>query len=437
MSKNQPLDWKTIVANAPSDWKRAPFKAVFRERKEKNCDHLPLLSITRNDGLIYQHETERKDTSRSNKSSYLRVAVGDIAYNTMRMWQGVSVYCDKEGIVSPAYTIMSIKGANDAHYYAALLKFEPLVREFRARSQGLVSDTWSLKFRHLTQIPTIIPPLPEQKKIAAILSSVDEAIEATEAVIEQTRTVKKGLLQELLTRGIGHTEFKKTAIGEIPRSWAVKHLQDILLEPTRNGYSPVASENITGRWVLSLGALTPDGLDSSEIKPIEWSDTNSDRSTLSPGDLLISRSNTIDRVGYSSIYMGAPEHCCYPDLMIRVRPNTNIVLVEFLNAYLWTPFARQYFQSRSAGTSGSMVKITGKVLTKLKVPIPPLDEQIKIINHLKAINYTLNDNQSSQKKLKSLKRGLLQDLLTGKVRVNTLDLPALLNAEAPAEAQAE
>ncbi len=70
----------------------------------------------------------------------------------------------------------------------------------------------------------LLPPLAEQKKIAAILSSVDEAIQATEAVIEQTRRVKDGLLQDLLTRGIGHTRFKQTEIGEIPESWEVRQL---------------------------------------------------------------------------------------------------------------------------------------------------------------------------------------------------------------------
>ncbi|MBE2941295.1 hypothetical protein HPK04_11805, partial [Anoxybacillus flavithermus] len=76
-------------------------------------------------------------------------------------------------------------------------------------------------------LPIAIPPLAEQRKIAAILSSVDEAIEKTEAIIEQTEKVKKGLMQQLLTKGIGHTKFKKTEIGEIPEGWEVVELQDL------------------------------------------------------------------------------------------------------------------------------------------------------------------------------------------------------------------
>src|SRR5690554_5829072 len=105
-----------------------------------------------------------------------------------------------------------------------------------------------------------LPPLPEQKKIAAILSSVDEAIEATEAVIEQTRTVKKGLLQELLTRGIGHTEFKKTAIGEIPRSWEVRAVENLadVIDPQPSHRTPPQDDN--GIPYIGMGDINDDGV---------------------------------------------------------------------------------------------------------------------------------------------------------------------------------
>lgn len=84
------------------------------------------------------------------------------------------------------------------------------------------------KWRSLASMPVLVPPLPEQKKIAEILGSVDEAIQGTQAVIDQTRKVKQGLLQRLLTRGIGHTRFKQTEIGEIPESWGVDELVDLV-----------------------------------------------------------------------------------------------------------------------------------------------------------------------------------------------------------------
>lgn len=87
------------------DWKTDPLGNLFIERNEKGFSDLPLLSLTEKDGIIPQKETNRKDNSSADKSKYLRICRGDIAYNTMRMWEGRSAYVDIEGVVSPAYTI--------------------------------------------------------------------------------------------------------------------------------------------------------------------------------------------------------------------------------------------------------------------------------------------------------------------------------------------
>lgn len=108
----------------------------------------------------------------------------------------------------------------DARFLHASLDFQHQRINFDYQSKAHPSV-----IRPLYRVP--LPPLPEQKKIAAILSSVDEAIQAKRAVIEQTRRVKEGLLQDLLTRGIGHTRFKQTEIGEIPDAWKVRHLRQI------------------------------------------------------------------------------------------------------------------------------------------------------------------------------------------------------------------
>ena len=92
-------------------------------------------------------------------------------------------------------------------------------------TSGSMKNISKPKFK---EIRLLLPPLPEQTKIAAILSSVDEAIAATQSVIDQTRKVKQGLLQDLLTRGIGHTRFKQTEIGEIPEAWEVKRLDSVV-----------------------------------------------------------------------------------------------------------------------------------------------------------------------------------------------------------------
>lgn len=174
--------------------------ALFDERVEANRSDLRLLSITREDGIVPRDDIGRKDTSNEDKSKYLRVCPGDIAYNTMRMWQGVSAMSTHEGIVSPAYTVVRPKAQLiDAQFAAYLFKFEPVVFLFYRYSQGLVSDTWNLKYHHFSEIKVEIPELSEQVAIAKVLKAADEEIALLEKHLDHLREEKRALMADLLT----------------------------------------------------------------------------------------------------------------------------------------------------------------------------------------------------------------------------------------------
>lgn len=173
---------------------------LFTERVETSRPDLPLLSVTREDGVIPRAEVGRKDTSNEDKSKYLRVCPGDIAYNTMRMWQGVSAISKFEGIVSPAYTVVVPRRTLiDAQFAAYLFKHRPVIFRFYRYSQGLVSDTWNLKFPHFGEIKVEIPELDEQIAIATMLKDADAQIAALERNLNCLRKEKRALMQDLLT----------------------------------------------------------------------------------------------------------------------------------------------------------------------------------------------------------------------------------------------
>jgi type I restriction enzyme S subunit len=149
------------------NWQEKKLCESFTERVEKRREDLPLLSLGE-EGLAYQSDTARKDNSNQDKSKYLRVAIGDIAYNTMRMWQGRCVYVDIEGIVSPAYTVCKPKRGIDSRFHYYLFKTHRMISKFHQHSQGLVSDTLNLKYHAFSKIKYLLPPsLAEQEKIAA------------------------------------------------------------------------------------------------------------------------------------------------------------------------------------------------------------------------------------------------------------------------------
>lgn len=180
-------------------WQRYQLGQLFSERKETNRLDLPLLSITQDRGVIHRDEVGRKDTSSDDKTKYKRLCPDDIGYNTMRMWQGVSALSDKEGIVSPAYTIVTPEKSVSARYMAYLFKLPRTIHDFYRYSQGLVSDTWNLKFPNFSEVEVSVPTRSEQEVIADILNGCDNE---TATLIRHAQNLcrqKKALMQQLLT----------------------------------------------------------------------------------------------------------------------------------------------------------------------------------------------------------------------------------------------
>lgn len=181
------------------EWESHEFGSIFHERVETGQEALPLLSITADDGVVYQDATGRKNTSNEDKSKYRRICVNDIGYNTMRMWQGRSCLSDKEGIVSPAYTIVTPTGKIFPAFAGYLFKLPELIHVFYRHSQGLVSDTWNLKFNHFKKISWKIPGVKEQEKIASVLNTADQEMRALQKKLDFLKQEKKALMQQLLT----------------------------------------------------------------------------------------------------------------------------------------------------------------------------------------------------------------------------------------------
>lgn len=193
------LTGRRRVGRFQTEWRRWHLGELFQERVETNRNDLPLLSITRENGVVPRDGLDRKDTSNEDKSKYLRICPGDIGYNTMRMWQGVSALSRHEGIVSPAYTICIPGPEIDGMFASYLFKLPEIIHLLYRYSQGLTSDTWNLKFRHFAAIKVRIPEPEEQIAIASILSVLDEELALLKLQREALAQQKRGLMQKLLT----------------------------------------------------------------------------------------------------------------------------------------------------------------------------------------------------------------------------------------------
>jgi len=181
------------------EWKEMYLGEMFTERNETKFFDLPLLSIGQN-GVYPQDESVKKDTSNEDKSKYKRICPGDIGYNTMRMWQGRSALSELEGIVSPAYTIVTPKKNADSLFFSYLFKMTKMTNLFWRNSQGLVDDTLNCKFKDFSIVKVHLPQSKEeQTAIARVLQAADKEISLLKAKAEKLREQKKGLMQQLLT----------------------------------------------------------------------------------------------------------------------------------------------------------------------------------------------------------------------------------------------
>ena len=196
----QLLTGKKRLPGFEGEWKTDKFGKLFAERVETKYEHMELLAITGTQGVIPRSWLDLKDNSSDDKSKYLHICIGDIGYNTMRMWQGVSAYSNYEGIVSPAYTILKPKEDICAKYFSYLFKLPEVVFLFYRFSQGLVDDTRNLKYENFKKINVTYPShSKEQKAIAQVLETADQEMDLLRQDIEQENKKKKALMQLLLT----------------------------------------------------------------------------------------------------------------------------------------------------------------------------------------------------------------------------------------------
>ena len=181
------------------EWKTVKLGHIFKERTERAKGNETLLAVTISNGVQRRDEIDLKDNSSDDKSNYKCVYIGDIAYNTMRMWQGASGVSPYNGIVSPAYTIVTPirPDLHNMTFWAYYFKYSPLVQTFQKYSQGLTSDTWNLKFPQFSEIAVTMPPISEQDKIAECLSVFDEHCKCEDEKLQALLQVRPSLLQQL------------------------------------------------------------------------------------------------------------------------------------------------------------------------------------------------------------------------------------------------
>ena len=274
--------------------------------------------------------------------------------------------------------------------------------------------------RDLRRLRLAVPPLVEQRNIAAILSSVDDVIDKTQTVIDQVQILKRGVMQELLTRGLPgrHTQFKETRVGDVPACWRLVALGEVL-EAIEAGWSPKceARQAEMSEWgVLKVSSTSSGRFRQHENKALLDQLEPRPALEVKDGDVLVARaSGVLELVGRSAFVHRTRRRLMLSDKTLRLQVKKSVIRPLFLHLVLGDIGVRRQILIRTTGSH--MRNVSQRALRSVPIPVPTLEEQERIEVLERHASARLEKEAESLRQLEEVKSALMSVLLTGELRV--------------------
>ncbi len=430
-------DWDMAELHLPPTWRRTPLDSATRATITYGIvqagPHVPggIPYIRTGDMSADQLTVDGLlRTSKRIAARYLRSQVdeGDIVC-AIRATVGkvlpVPRELDGANLTQGTARIAADPSAATAGYLLWALRSTGVQQQFDRSIKGTTFKEITLG--KLREVYVDLPPLPEQRQIAEVLDTVDEAIRKTEQIIAKLKQVKQGLLHDLLTRGIDdngelrdpdrHPEqFKDSALGRIPKAWDVVELGVVVPKAVYG-----ISESLdAGPGIPVLRMMNfKDG--EADVTDLKFSRSKTARELLlRNGDVLFNRTNSIDHVGRTGIWRWQIAEASFASYLVRLEPDDHRLRAEFLNR--WLNWDLTQLRIRRVATPGvHQVNINPTNLRKTTIALPTsLEEQDAAVTALAELDTRLRCEIAESAKMRLLKQGLMEDLLTGRVRVTKL-----------------
>ena len=386
----------------------------FSSSREKGHEGLPLMSVTLNDGLILRESLDRKTDTNLDPNEHLIVKPGYIAYNMMRVWQGALGRASADGLVSPAYVVLKPNEEIDSLYAEYLFKTARMIYLFWAFSYGLTRDRLRLYYNDFARIPVVLPPLPEQKKIAQILSTWDKAIATTEQLLANSQQQKKALMQQLLTG-------KKRLLDEngvrFSGEWETKKVQDFFEvgSSKRVLQADWQHSGVPFYRTRELVSLNNQESFRSEIFISQqlYHELATTYGIPKKGDFLVSGVGTL-----GIFYQVVDDNELYfKDGNVIWFRKKEKVCSEYFGFLFQSGYVQNQIVAQAAITTVATYTIKNAKVTKLFCTTS-VSEQAEIVKVLKSAEAPIEAYRQKLNYLQSEKKALMQQLLTGKRRVD-------------------
>lgn len=435
-------EFKRVFSTPPLDWRKQRLGEFLERVDTRNVvGDQNVLTISAEHGLISQEEFFNRRVASENVAGYYRLVIGDFAYNksySRGYPMGAIRRLDRypSGVVSPLYICfrLSVGAPVDsdflAHYFdggAIDTQLADVAKE-GARNHGLLN----VSVKEFFEIETALPPIEEQRCVAQILDTLDTAIREAEALIDKLKAVKQGLLHDLLTRGIDANGqlrppqseapqlYKKTPLGWTPNEWEVEPIMRLTSSSVIGpfGSDLVASDyRVSGIPVIFVRDVKPDQLVwKSNVFVSATKAQALAAHEVRAGDVVATKMGMPPCV--AAVYPKSMPCGIVTADIVRLRPCTDRICPDWMSMFINFSAVAKQVEQITAGVTRP--KVTLRDVRDLLIGLPSIEEQERVLDRLTAMQSQIQLEKASHRKLSVGKAGLMDDLLTGRVRVTPL-----------------
>jgi type I restriction enzyme, S subunit len=339
----------------------------------------------------------------------LKFKTGQILFGKRRWYLRKLAVAEREGICSAHMMVLeSIDDKIKKEFLSILMQGEDFFEKALSVSAGSLSPT--IKWKDLSTLEFLIPSIEQQENILSVMQKIDDSISNAQTLLEKTKNYMVSRCESLLTRGIGHTKFKKVPwyygkTIEIPEEWRIKHIHELILSH-KQGFYTNQKYTKKGIRLVTITDLHNPELDYDSMPFIELDKKLMDSFKVDVGDFLFARSGAIGRFGIAT--KNIP--CVFASYIIRFKLNENFLLNNFLRFFLQTIFGVKQLNMIKQG--GANININAENIKSMKLILPPIPEQKQIASILSNINEQITQQQSHLTNLKVLRKSILNSKLT-------------------------
>lgn len=425
--KDSGVEW---LGEIPEHWDAKRNKFIFKERDQRrgktNVDHY---SLSKSEGLVKHSEASDKEARADSLAAYKCFHADDLVMNKMQAWNGIFGYASSNGAVSPDYTVFTKNADVNVRYFYYLFRTPLYIGEFLINSRGMGDAFRRLNTPQFGDIPSHLPPKPEQDRIVTFLdrktAEIDALIAKKQRQIELLDEQKAILINRAVTRGLDPNAKLKPSgiewIGDIPEHWEVvpiKRFADVQTGITLGkDYPPSRSIEVP---YLRVANVQNGHLSLESVTKLRVPKSIVPRYTLREGDVLVAEGGDLDKLGRGCLWRSELSLCMHQNHVFAVRPNPEFLIPEFLSLALGSNYGQQYFMLTGKQTT-NLASTNSTSLMNFPLARPSADEQLAILAALEAAQMRiLKPRERILEQIQSLKTfrsSIIAHAVTGKIKV--------------------